>query len=85
MTLASTIFDEGIDCRPLDTLILAGSGISQTRALQRVGRTLRPYDGKEEATVIDFEDNCKYMLKHSRKRRKMYETESRFDIKYLDI
>lgn len=85
VTIASTIFDEGIDCRPLDTLILAGSGISQTRALQRVGRTLRPYKGKTEAIIIDFEDNCKYMLKHSRKRKKIYQTEPRFEIKYLDI
>jgi len=81
----NTIFDEGIDCRPLDTLILAGSGISQTRALQRVGRTLRPYPGKTDATIIDFEDNCKYMLRHSRKRKKIYQTEPRFNIKYLDI
>lgn len=85
ITIASTIFDEGIDCRPLDTLILAGSGISQTRALQRVGRTLRPYEGKSDAIVVDFEDNCKYMLKHSRKRKKIYQTEPRFSIKYLDI
>jgi len=85
VTIASTIFDEGIDCRPLDTLILAGSGISQTRALQRIGRTLRPYKGKTEATIIDFEDHCKHMLKHSRKRKEIYETEPRFDVKYLDI
>lgn len=85
ITIATQIFDEGIDCRPLDTLILAGSGISQTRALQRVGRTLRPYDGKNDAVIIDFEDNCKYMLKHSRKRKKIYQTEPSFNIKYLDI
>jgi len=85
ITTSSVIFDEGIDCRPLDTLILAGSGMSQTRALQRVGRTLRPYPGKENAIVIDFEDHCKYMFGHSRKRRLIYETEPEFNIDVLDI
>jgi len=85
ITIASTIFDEGIDVRPLDTLILAGSGKSATRALQRVGRTLRPYPGKKDALIVDFEDHCKYMLGHSKKRRKIYQTEPEFDIKDLDM
>ena len=41
ITIASVIFDEGIDVRPLDTLILAGGGKSPTRALQRIGRIRR--------------------------------------------
>lgn len=85
ITIATSIFDEGIDCRPLDTLILAGSGKSQTRALQRVGRILRPYPGKEDAIAIDFEDSCKYMLGHANKRRKIYETEPEFNIDTLNI
>tara|TARA_Y100000034_G_scaffold133246_1_gene198217 strand:- start:711 stop:2237 length:1527 start_codon:yes stop_codon:yes gene_type:complete len=85
ITLATSIWDEGIDVRPLDTLILAGSGKSSTRALQRVGRTLRPYPGKKDSIVIDFEDHCKYMLSHSRKRRKIYQTEPEFEIKTLEI
>jgi len=63
---------------------------SQTRALQRVGRTLRPYTyfdktKKEYSIVIDFEDHYKYMLSHSRKRKKIYSTEERFNVSYLDI
>ena len=90
ITIASVILDEGIDVRPLNTLILAGSGKSQTRALQRIGRTLRPYtydDGKKKthATIIDFEDHYKYMLAHSRRRKKMYQTEPKFNIEYLEI
>jgi superfamily II DNA or RNA helicase len=83
ITIASTIFDEGVDVRPLDTLILAGSGMSQTRALQRVGRILRPYPGKQDAVVIDFEDHCKYMLAHANKRRRIYATEPEFIIEDL--
>jgi len=85
VTIASEILDEGVDIRPLDTLILAGSGKSKTRALQRVGRTLRPYPGKKDALIIDFEDHCKHLLTHSRRRRQIYETEPEFDIKYLEM
>lgn len=84
ITISTVIFDEGIDCRPLDSLILAGSGKSQTRALQRVGRTLRTYPGKENALIVDFDDHCKHLLSHSRKRRKMYESEPEFVIKDVD-
>lgn len=84
----NTIFDEGVDCRPLDGLILAGSGKSPTRALQRVGRVLRPYvypNGrvKEQAMVVDFMDNCKYMDKHSKKRLKIYQSEPEFDVEVM--
>ena len=90
ITIATSIFDEGIDCRPLNTLILGGSGKSQTRALQRVGRTLRTYtdesgNKKTHATIIDFEDHYKYMLPHSKKRKKMYQTEPGFNIEYLEV
>ena len=81
VTISSVIFDEGIDCKPLDTLILGGSGKSATRALQRVGRVLRPYKNKTEATVIDFYDHYKYLKDHSKKREKMYKEEDEFIIK----
>ena len=81
------IFDEGVDVKPLDGLILAGSGKSQTRALQRVGRVIRPFTDeasgfvKKDAFVVDFHDNMRYMLGHSRKRRNIYETEPQFDVR----
>lgn len=78
--IASSIFDEGIDVRPLSALILAGSGKSQTRALQRIGRVIRSYEGKNDAIIVDFFDDMKYMRKHSQARRKMYKTEPKFDI-----
>lgn len=80
VTIASVIFDEGIDVRPLDTLILGGGGKSPTRALQRIGRILRPFEDKKDAIAVDFMDNCKYMLSHSKKRLNIYKTEDEFDI-----
>ena len=84
VTISTAIFDEGIDCRSLDALILAGSGKSQTRALQRIGRTLRTCLNKDSATVVDFDDDCKYLSIHSKKRKKIYRTEPAFEIEMLD-
>ncbi len=85
ITIASTIFDQGIDCKPLNTLILAGAGKSPTRALQRIGRILRPYPGKKDAIAVDFLDNCKYMQAHSAKRASIYETEEEFNIEVFEV
>lgn len=87
ITISTSIFDEGVDIKPLDGLILAGSGKSQTRALQRVGRVLRPFTDKasgyvkNDAFVVDFYDVMKFMKGHSSKRRHIYQTEPRFIIK----
>jgi superfamily II DNA or RNA helicase len=78
--VATTIADEGLDVKPLAGLVLLGAGKSSTRALQRVGRVLRPYPGKTHAEVIDFEDNAKYLFDHSKARLKIYESEPGFTI-----
>lgn len=90
VTISTSIFDEGVDVKPLQVMIQAGSGKSMTRALQRVGRVLRPYDypdgtKKTEAIVVDFMDHCRYMLGHSKKRLKIYKTEPRFNIETLKL
>jgi superfamily II DNA or RNA helicase len=89
ITIASVIFDEGIDVRPLDALVLLGGGKSQTRALQRVGRVIRPYQlgdfVKTDAVVVDFNDDMKWMRKHSAARKKVYRSEERFEIKELTL
>lgn len=78
--IASSIFDEGVDVRPLSALILAGAGKSPTRALQRIGRVIRCHEGKKDAIIVDFFDEMKYMKKHSQSRRKIYKTEPKFEI-----
>lgn len=82
VTVASKIFDQGIDVPALDSLVLAGSGKSSSRALQRIGRVIRtgPAD-KKDAIVIDFLDNCKYLKEHSKSRFEIYKTEPEFKIK----
>jgi superfamily II DNA or RNA helicase len=78
--IASKIFDQGIDIPNLDALVLAGSGKSSARALQRIGRVIRKGKGKADAIVVDFFDNCKYLRDHSAIRKKIYETEPGFKI-----
>lgn len=90
VTIATSIFDEGVDIRPLDALLLGGSGKSATRALQRIGRILRPYPSvenniKKTPVAIDFDDTAKYLKEHSKSRRKIYETEPLFTIKDLEL
>ena len=79
--IASRIFDQGIDIPELDALILAGSGKSTARALQRIGRVIRRKKGKSNAVVVDFFDNCKYLREHSQARYRIYSTEPAFKIK----
>ena len=81
--IASKIFDQGVDIPDLDALILAGSGKSSGRALQRIGRVIRlnPKSNKSKAIVVEFFDNCKYLRDHSEARIKVYESEPGFNIK----
>jgi superfamily II DNA or RNA helicase len=90
VTIASTIFDEGIDVKPLNALILAGGGKSATRALQRIGRVIRQYtypDGskKIDAYVYDFLDSQKYLTQHAAARRKIYRSEPEFVIQDFEL
>jgi len=78
--VASKIFDQGVDIPELDALILAGSGKSSGRALQRIGRVIRLAKGKNKAIIVDFYDNCKYLKDHSESRIKIYESEPGFKI-----
>ena len=83
VVIATTIADEGLDIKSLDAVILAGGGKSSVKALQRVGRALRPFDGKDLAYIIDFEDRSKYVSDHSMARYRIYQTETEFII--MDI
>tara|TARA_R110002020_G_scaffold50716_9_gene143382 strand:+ start:106203 stop:107732 length:1530 start_codon:yes stop_codon:yes gene_type:complete len=79
--IASKIFDQGVDIPQLDALIVAGSGKSSGRALQRIGRVIRPWSGKSSAIVVDFFDNAKYLREHSERRIGIYGSEPGFKIK----
>jgi superfamily II DNA or RNA helicase len=88
--IATSIFDEGLDVKRLNCLILGGSGKSSTRALQRIGRVIRTFDyddgtKKDKAYIFDFIDSARYISEHSRSRMKIYKEESEFEVKIVDI
>jgi len=78
--IATTLADEGLDIPSLDVLVLAGGGKSETRALQRIGRALRPVKGKKIAFVVDFFDQARFLCEHSKSRLEIYKTEDCFKI-----
>lgn len=78
--IASRIFDIGVDLPALSGLIIASSGKSSVRALQRIGRVIRKYPGKKQAAILDFNDQAKFLDKHSLARRKIYNSEERFEV-----
>jgi superfamily II DNA or RNA helicase len=73
--IASKIFDIGIDLPILSGLVIAGAGKSSVRALQRIGRVIRPYPGKKMSAIIDFADQAPYLIDHAEIRREIYESE----------
>jgi superfamily II DNA or RNA helicase len=78
--IASVIADEGLDLKPLSGLILAGGGKSSVKALQRIGRTLRPFKNKTGAEIWDFYDQALHLIHHSAARIRLYETEPRWQV-----
>jgi len=80
LILASTIFDIGLDLPQLSALVLASGGKSSIRALQRIGRVIRPVPGKKHAAVADFYDQAKFVKKHSLTRLQVYSSEDGFEI-----
>jgi superfamily II DNA or RNA helicase/intein/homing endonuclease len=73
--VASKIFDIGVDLPILSGLVIAGAGKSSVRALQRIGRVIRPYPGKTMSAVLDFFDQAPYLTQHAEIRKSIYETE----------
>ena len=80
VVIATVIFDEGVDVPGLDSVILAAGGASQVKVIQRIGRGLRPKEGRNEVHIHDFMDgDNEYLLNHSEKRLNTYEQEG-FDV-----
>lgn len=70
----------GFDMPPLSALILAGGGKSTNKFVQALGRVLRVTEGKTDAKVIDFADNCKYLRDHAIERLKIYRNERQYKV-----
>jgi len=72
--IATSVVGEGADLIAGDTMILASCGKAKSDIIQKIGRLLRPGEGKEFAFVVDFtHENSVYLKRHARERRKVYE------------
>jgi superfamily II DNA or RNA helicase len=83
IAIATTLADEGLDLPPLNAVILASAGRSETRALQRVGRALRPAPRKKHAIIIDFMDDAPFLKEHAQRRLQIFQSEPAFEVKVL--
>jgi superfamily II DNA or RNA helicase len=52
--LSTRIFDEGISCNRLDTLLLTCPGNNYAKLEQRIGRVIRHHPDKQTPLIIDF-------------------------------
>jgi superfamily II DNA or RNA helicase len=82
--VATTLADEGLDLPPLRTLIIALGGKSRTRTLQRIGRLVRPYEGKKIAVAYELKEDYPYIADHLEARLSLYETEPHWRIVFSD-
>ena len=71
---STSLADEGLDVPRASILVLAAGGRSGGRVEQRVGRILRPFEGKTGGTVHDFLDRASvFGYAQARARMKVYE------------
>lgn len=78
--VASTVYDIGVDISSLNALVLASPNKSLVRALQRIGRVIRPFPGKTDVRVVDFYDQALYLKNHSKRRYQIYCQEKGFEV-----
>jgi len=73
--ISTSLLQEGIDIPPIDALILAGPQKSLIATIQKIGRALRPFEGKKDCIIVDFMDNTKYLIEHFNRRLNYYRSE----------
>jgi superfamily II DNA or RNA helicase len=81
--IGTSIADEGLDLPCIDALNMAGGGKSSVKVYQRIGRTLRPSEGKTHALVADYKPAVDLLAYHCKKRISIYKHESCFNFKEI--
>ncbi len=80
IVIASTIADVGLDVPRLQSVVEAGAGKSSVTALQRLGRVMRPFEGKDECYFITYRDTAPFLNKQVDKKITIWQTERNFVI-----
>ena len=71
----SSIFSTGINIKNIHMIMFASGGKSFIRTIQSIGRGLRLHESKSKLLIIDLVDKLKYGLRHSDKRKEIYQKE----------
>jgi len=82
--LVSTLIEQGIDIPSLNFTINLVGGAKMIPTIQRI-RSMTADGGKRVCGVIDFEFQCKYLKKHSNRRKIFYQSEPEFKLLYRDV
>ena len=72
VVIATSLADEGLDIRRLDTLVMCCPSSSMGKVEQRVGRIMRPHNQKKKPVVFDIRDGWKPLHGGARKRDALY-------------
>ena len=73
--IGTKILQTGVNIEEITHFINARGMKSEIATLQALGRALRKHKEKDTVYVYDFLDKEKYLLEHSRERKKHYEAE----------
>jgi superfamily II DNA or RNA helicase len=72
--IGTSVIGEGVDIPSADCGVMAGAGKAKSEVIQKIGRVLRPYKGKNDAWIVDVtHDNAAFNSRHAELRRKIYE------------
>lgn len=80
IVIASSIADVGLDVPRLQSIIEAGAGKSSVTALQRLGRIMRPFEGKDLCYFITYSDTAPYLCDQIYNKINIWLTEKEFII-----
>lgn len=81
--ISTSLIDEGVDIKGINTLIIGAGGKSLRQVLQRIGRALRKKDKDNTTQVFDFIDMTnKFLYKHYLERKVIYDNE-KFEVQEL--
>lgn len=70
--IATQLADEGLDVPRLTTVLLATPARAQGKTMQRLGRVMRPCDGKTAAELVDLVDDVGVLRGQAKARLRAY-------------
>lgn len=80
------IIGEGVDTKPCEYVLIAGSGKAKSQFMQACGRAVRTYPGKESAKIILIQDKShKFLTRHFSAQKSILKEEYNSKPEKLDV